>query len=357
MKSKDDIKVLLDYFQSTTATPLQFDEAAIAAAYQQEDGKQSLAIKILSVFGGIMASLAFLGFLLIAGLYKSDMAMIVSGIIFIAGSVLINKKYDKIIIDTVSVSAYIIGFILLGYGCANLKMHENAICTIFIILALASLVFVRNYILSFVSVLIICGSILTIILSNNAYNLIHGYVSALAMAATGMYLKEASIITAKNFLARIYNPARTGLILSFTTGLALLGIRGMLPLNTDYIWLSSIFIIALIVYLMSALFQTLNITTTQHKILIYTITLLTLLPTILSPAISGALLIMQLSFRVNHKTGLVLGIISFIYFISQYYYDLNFTLLTKSILLFSTGVLFIALYLFTHKKLTADEKV
>ena len=46
-----------------------------------------------------------------------------------------------------------------------------------------------------------------------------------------------------------------------------------------------------------------------------------------------------------------------IYFISQYYYDLNFTLLTKSILLFSSGVLFLLLYLFTHKNLTQNEKI
>ena len=60
---------------------------------------------------------------------------------------------------------------------------------------------------------------------------------------------------------------------------------------------------------------------------------------------------------VNYKTGLVIGIISFIYFISQYYYDLNFTLLTKSIILFSSGIVFILFYLFTNKKLNTNEKI
>jgi uncharacterized membrane protein len=109
--------------------------------------------------------------------------------------------------------------------------------------------------------------------------------------------------------------------------------------------------------LVSTLFDVLNITKTQHKTVIYIFTVLSLLPTALAPAILGAILIMLLSFSVNYKTGLVVGVIAFIYFVSQYYYDLNFTLLTKSILLFSSGVFFVALYLFTHKKLTTNEKI
>lgn len=356
MKNKDDIKELLVQFQNTEGESLKFDEEAIFSAYQKDSKDQPLAIKILSVFGGLLASLAFLGFLFIAGLYNSDVALLLFGCICIAGSVWINKQYDKIIIDTVSVSSFIIGFILIGFGCNQLRINENMICIIFIIIALGSLSIIQNYILSFVSVIIINGSILTMIISNNAYDLIHIYVSALALAMTYIFLKEAKIITTNKVLSKLYNPVKTGFIFSFLSGLFFLGKKGILPVAPDYIWLSSVVIISLIVYLIPTLFNVLKITETRHKISIYIFTVLVLLPTALSPAISGAILIILLSFRVNHKTGLALGIIAFIYFISQYYYDLSFTLLTKSILLFSTGILFIALYLFTHKKMTKNEK-
>lgn len=357
MKNKDDIKELLGYFQNTEDNPLQFDKEAIVSAYQKENGNQSLSIKILSIFGGILASLAFLGFLFIAGLYNSDIGLLLFGGIFIAGSIWINKEYDKIIIDTVSVSSFIIGFILLGFGCGQLKIDGNIISIIFIIIAFGSLRIVQNYILSFISVIIINGSILTLIISNNGYDFIHLYVSFLSLIMTYFYLKEATIITSSKALSKLYNPVRIGLTFSFLSGLVFLGKKGILPVSPDYIWLSSVIIISVIVYLISILFNTLNITETRHKISICIFTILVLLPTALSPAISGAILIILLSFLINYKTGLVLGIISFIYFISQYYYDLNFTLLTKSIFLFSTGVLFIALYLFTNKKLIANEKV
>jgi uncharacterized membrane protein len=353
MRNKENIDEIIEYLQTVEEDALEFDKEAIVAAYQKNSDTQSLPIKILSVFGGILATLAFVGFVFIAGLYDSKMGSLVLGAICIAGAVFISKKYDKLIIDTLSVSFFIIGFTLLGMALNWLKIHDNTICGIFIILALVSLLIVRNYILSFVSVLIVCGSFLTLILSNEVHDLLHLYVSALALIISYLFLKEAKIITANNVLSQLYNPIRAGLTVSFLAGLAFLGIKNhVFPLSPNYIWLSSIVIISAVIYLEYILFEVLNITKIQHKTVICIISVLALLPTAFSPAISGAILVILLSFLVNYKTGWVLGIVAFIYFVSQYYYDLNFTLLTKSILLFSSGVLFIVLYLFTHKKLT-----
>jgi len=357
MRDKENIKELLDYFQTKEDKELQFEEEAIVSAYQNKNNNQSLAIKVLSVFGGLLASITFLGFLFIAGLYNSDVGLLIFGALCIAGAIWINKEYDKIIIDTVSVSSFIIGFILLSFGLDKLEMTENAISVVFIFIALLSLGIVQNYIISFISILIINGSILTLIISNEGYNLIHIYVAALALIVTYVFLKEAKIISTNKALSKLYNPIRIGSIFSLLSGLIILGKKGVLPIPTDYIWLSSIIFVSAIIYLLSYLFEVLDITKIQHKAGIYIFSVLLLLPTALSPAISGAFLIIMLSFLVNYKIGLAIGIISFIYFISQYYYDLNFTLLNKSILLFLSGILFIGLYFFTHKKLTSNEKV
>ena len=368
MKNKEDIKEILDYLQTAEEKTLEFDDEAIAAAYQENDGTQSLAIKILSVFGGILVSYAFLVFLFftVFSLLYPEVGTLVLGIICIAGAIWASKIYDKIIIDTFSISFYIAGFILLCMGVPHLfeNIHNdiNIICVIFILIAFASIAIAQSYILSFISMLIINGSILTLIIYNKGYDLIHIYVSVLALALAYFYLNEAKIITANKALSKLYSPIRIGLTFSFLAGLILVGLtplhkEGLIPMSPNYIWLSSVVIIAVIIYLLHTLFKVLNITKILLKSVIYIFAILTLLPTAFSPAISGAILLILLSFLVNYKTGLVLGIIAFIYFISQYYYDLNFTLLTKSILLFSSGVLFLILYLFTHKKLTTNEKI
>ena len=358
MSNKENIQEILDYLQTTEDESLNFDNEAIVTAYQKNNGMQSLAIKILSVFGGILASFAFLGFLLIAGLYNSKIGLLIVGIIFISSAIYTSKIYDKkIILDTIIISFFIIGFLLLGFAFVSMDMNKNIICVLFIIIAFLSIVIAQNYILSFISTLIISGSTLSLILLNDSYDLIHIYIAIFVAIITYFFLKEAKIITTNNTLSRLYNSIRAGLSFSFLAGLAFVGKKGLLPIANDYTWLSSIVTISAIIYLLHNLFNILDINKTQHKIGIYIFAVFTLLPTAFSPAISGAILLILLSFYVNYKTGLVLGIIAFIYFISQYYYDLNLTLLTKSILLFSSGVLFIVLYLFTYKKSTTNEKI
>ncbi|UKB80325.1 DUF4401 domain-containing protein [Chryseobacterium sp. MEBOG07] len=356
MRNKEEIKELLDYFRTIENKDFTYDEKAILTAYEKNETHQSLAIKILSIFGGILASFSFLGFLFLIGLYDSTTGILTLAIIAIAAGVFINKAYDKIIIDTISVSSYLIGFILLAVGLSKLEVSENAVSLISILIAAASLVMVRSYIIAFISVLIINGGILTLIASNKDFDMIHLYTSFLAIMLTAVFLKEAKIISKNTTFSKLYNPVRIGLVFSFLAGLIFLG-NDFIEVSRDYIWISSVVIILAIMYVLSQIFEVLDISQTTQKAGIYIVTIALLLPTILSPAISGSILIILLSFLVNYKTSLTIGIMAFIYFVSRYYYDLHFTLLTKSILLFSSGILFLGLYLLTRKKLTSNEKV
>lgn len=350
MKNKDNVKELLEYFKTVDNREVEYDEEAIAAAFHNNE-KQSLAIKVLSVLGGFLASFAFIGFLLIIGLYNSGIGLLIFGALFIAGTIWVTKEVNKSIFATAGVSCFIVGFVLIAFGLYELKMAENTISVVFIFIALLSLCVVQDYILSFVSVLIINGSILILATSNNSYSIIHIYVAALTVAVTYLFLKEAKVVTVSTALSKLYSPLRIGLIFSFFSGLTLLSVKGILSSMPGYTWLPSVVIISAIIYLLPYLFSVLNINNTGHKWGICAFSVLVLLPTVLSPAISGALLVILLCFLVNYKTGLVVGLLGFIYAISQYYYDLNFTLLTKSVLLFCSGILFIALYWFTYKKL------
>jgi len=357
MKSKDNLKAIFEYCQTLDENPVQFDKEAISKAYHKDERQHSLPIKVLSVFGGILASLMFLGFLLFGGLYDSVVGLLTFGGICFIGSIWINKEFDKVTADTVSVMLFIVGFVLIGFGCEKLNVDEDVLSMLFIVIAIGALIIVQGYMLAFIAVLIINGSILTLIISNGYDDLVNIYVVLLALTMTYLFLKEAKLVTAHKKISRLYNPVRIGVVFSFLSGLVLLGKKGILSLATDYIWLSSVAIIALMLYLVSILYKTIDISEKRYQIRSYILIVFALAPTVLSPAISGALLIILLGFLVNHRTTFVLGIISFIYFISQYYYDLNFTLLTKSILLFATGVFFLVLYLFTTKKLKTDEEL
>lgn len=357
MSNNTNIKPLLDYLQNLVQKPLNFDEEAIATAYQKSAEKQSLSIKVLSILGGLLGSLAFLGFLVITGLYDSKVGLILFGVIFIAGAMLTSKVYDKIIIDTFNVSFYIIGLATIGIGLDKFRINEESLSIIFFFIALITLSIVRSYMLSFIAVLLASSSILALIISSNNYNFTHAYVAVVTVFMSYFILNEAKLITQNKTANRLYEPIRIGLIFSFLFGLFILGKRDLLPLSQDLIWLSGILVVCAVIYTLTKVMEVLHIHQKRQKIYIYVSCILVLLPSMLAPAVSGALLILLLCFLVNYKTGFAIGVISLIYFIGQYYYDLHFTLLTKSILLFSSGMLFIVLYLFFHRKLTSNEKI
>lgn len=351
-------KALLSSIRLSEDATFEYDEKAILNEYEkQRENKSSLAIKILSIFGGLIATISFLCFLFLAGIYESEVGACVIGGGFIVFAIFLNKEYDKLIIDTISVSTYITGFLLLVYGLIEMDVNENIVLLLVCVIALISLFITQNYILSFISILVISCSSLTTIMSNNLYNLIHLYIAISISMLTYLMLNEAKLIASGKKTSKLYDPIRIGLIVSLLIGLSAMGKRNLIPISQNHIWLSSISIIFITIYLVYRILKINKIVAVKSKIIIYALSILVLIPTILSPSISGAMLIILLSFLVNYKTGFAIGIISFIYFISQYYYDLSLTLLTKSIMLFLSGIMFLSFYLFTLKKTTSNEKI
>lgn len=351
-------KALLDYIRLLEGDNFKCDEKAIYEEYSTRgENKSSLVIKTLSIFGGFLATLAFLGFLAIAGLYNSEFGLLIFGIGFIISAIWLNKVYDKLIIDTFSISIYVIGFGLLAFGLSGMNVDENIIAILISLIALISIIITQNFILSFISVLAISGSFLFLIFSNNSYDLIHLYVAINTVILAYLFLNEAKIISSNKRLSQLYNPIRIGIVISLLFGLISIGKRHLIPISQNHIWLSSIVMILVTMYLVYSIIKINEINTVKGKVMIYTLSVLILVPTLLSPSISGAIVIILLSFLVNYKTGLAIGIISTIYFISQYYYDLNFTLLTKSIILFVSGIIFLLFYLFTTKNISTNEKI
>lgn len=351
MKRNKQIERILAYIESSARTGLTFDQSAIKEEYEELDETQpTLAIKILAFAGGLLASLAFVGLLLLE-ISDKKIGMSFFGVIFIASSVVLNKYSNTIFTDTLSISTFISGFLLLGFGLAGLLLDPNTIWLIVLIFALGSQIFTRDYILTFLCVFITSCSIIALILSNNLDYLLIAYASALSILSTYFISKEGRIIASFKSLSTLYNPVRIGLLFSFVSVLVFLGKKGLAQVSAKEVWIASVVFIAAIIYLGTLVLEIFGVKSSKQKLIACFCTGAILSPTLFAPAISGAVLILLLSFYVNHKTGIALGIITVVYFISQYYYDLTFTLLTKSVLLFASGILFLAIYLFIHNKL------
>jgi uncharacterized membrane protein len=196
----------------------------------------------------------------------------------------------------------------------------------------------------------------TVVIANDNDQLIYIEIAVLVVLMVLMFIREAGIRSAGKAAVKLYHPIRTGLVVSVIAVLSLPGI-GVLERNTAYFsWLPSCVAIAAVLWLGHRLISIFGIVRQADALLVYSISILMLLPTIAAPGISVSLLIVLLSFYVNYKTGFAIGIVAFLYFISRFYYDLSMTLLVKSLLLMGAGVLFCVFFLLTSKKLRSHEK-
>ena len=358
MNQPHNIQDVISQLQASLGQKFDYDEGGLTRDMQDRNNNIApLYIKILSILGGFLGTIAFLIFLLIAGLYESELGMVAVGLISIALALIFNRIFHTLLLDTASISAYIVGYALLVFGLSEWQMNENMISILCIFIAFCALLLTRNFILVFISVTIFSGGFLSLILINDAYNFVHFYISFLSLILTGFYLYEHKLVRANPRVSRLYSPIRMGLLFSFLFGIAIVGVRGIIPLSYNLIWLSSVFTITSILLVAWNVLDIFNYNNTGKRVLVLAGCIILLLPTGFSPAISGAILIVLLNFFVNYKPGLVIGIIAFLYFVAQFYYDLNYTLFVKSIILFVSGLFFLVFYFLLHKYFLVDEKI
>lgn len=358
MDQMKDYNQVLEVIKSEMGSAFEYDDVALSQAYSKSsENPSSLTIKILSIFGGFLSTITFLIFIAITGLYDSEYALIVLGFIFITCSIILNKRFDLLVIESFSITLYIVGFLLVMFALSSFKIDDNIIAISSAVLALICLCVTRNYLLVFISVLIIMVSILFLIINMEVYEMLHVYVGGLTILLTYIYLNEGRIITTFKQISKLYNPIRISLVFALLMGLMALTKSEVIPYSVNLVWLSSLIIGGAVLFATKSVLNINNIQNNQDRLKAYGFVVLLLVPTVFAPSIAGAILILLLSFFVNHKTGMAIGIIAIIYFISQYYYDMSVTLLTKSIILFISGLIFIIIYFLAPQKKDYDGKI
>lgn len=314
----------------------------------------NLPIKLLTIFGGFLATFFFMGFLMTAGMYNSNVAMLVFGAGFILGSEILNRLRNDLLLDSVSVSLNITGYLMLGIGVSELSNDVTLALT----LATIAAVFIRisdGRVLVFLSVLMLNGSLMSLPYIFNLPELLHAYVGLAATLFTYLSLHEAKLISANPKLNRLYGPLRMGMVFAFVGALILLS-QQFSTQSIHHSWISTILLLIAMLFVLRHVMQDTGITANRTQLIVYTCCLVMLVPTINTPGIAGALLIVLSGFYMGQRVSFIVGLLALGYFIILYYYNLEITLLAKSGILVITGCLFLGgLYLLnryirTHAK-------
>ena len=217
--------------------------------------KHNLTIQVVSIIGGILTAIFFLGFLALARILRSDISCLIAGSILILTTLTISRMVVRSFLDAMNITLYIAGCVLIGFG-------------------------------------------------------INASINLLFITLMGI-----SILT---FLLCI--------------------------------WIG-------ILIMVQRIMQVMKVDHPVNQVGIYILCIVICLPTVFAPYLSGSLLLILICFHYGYKAECAASLLLFIYAVSKYYYDLNLSLLTKSITLFFIGIACITAWYFFTQKRTRHEKV
>ena len=293
---------LINYLQQRARTPFTVRREAIAVI-AEEGQTEDQALRVLSGLGGFLASLLFLLFLWLADLLTRPVWATTLGAALIVVTLLLGRTRRQAFLATTTVCGYLVGVGLIMVGLPPSIPTAYLVVPVLVIAA-CTLVFTRNYYL----VLLATVSLPACLVFLHIAERMAGWTwFALAVCTAGLAVAN---LGESRFLrdARLA-PVRTGLAI------------GLLATLVWFRWAEAVYP---------------NVAGTRTVI----------------PLFGGCLYLLLISFRNQYFFGIGLGIAGLFYFTVQYYYDLRWDLLDKSVSLMAAGgVLLLAYYLLHRRKL------
>ena len=113
--------------------------------------KHNLTIQVVSIIGGILTAIFFLGFLALARILRSDISCLIAGSILILTTLTISRMVVRSFLDAMNITLYIAGCVLIGFGInASINLLFITLMGISILTFLLS----RGFILPFLSIIL-----------------------------------------------------------------------------------------------------------------------------------------------------------------------------------------------------------
>jgi len=317
-------------------------------------------INMLIVISGWLAVIPFFIFFHIAGFLNNAQMSLFTGFILICLTVIIHYFNKKILfVNHLNLALNYTGQIVLFNGIAlytnGLKIPSICLLLIQIVLS----IIYNEKILRFICVIIATISMILILYSFKLFQDIHIIIFLLSLTVTLIWTFEKKILLNK-YLVDLYKPFSYG----FAISLLLVLIFSVLPEIDEFSrvkWLYSSFLLSIILILLEA--HLLN----NNKIKLSSmLSLLTFFSSLIicalfykSPGIIGAFIILLISFNALDRLLTGISILFLTAFFIIFYYNLEISLLSKSISLMCSGLflLFIRFIWLKYFYILKEEKI
>nr|WP_317632627.1 DUF4401 domain-containing protein [uncultured Flavobacterium sp.] len=329
----------------------------------KKDENVSVILQIIALIGGFFANSSFFGFLAVTGVLENEITLGILGLVLTSGIYVLHKKTDSVLIQTLLISTFLSGITCIIGALFILKLEANLIFSISLLIILASFYLYNNFIIKLLAVI---SFVITLSLFLNYNGLVYFLIFVDISVLIGLYVllkKEAKCFESKKF-SDFYQPLISGLqvlaIYSFFKPEEIIySLFGNNNVDLSYLQYFTIsnFVLEAGLFYWIVIDILKNRIKTNTKNIIWILIPLTLIVAgaYFDISILYGLCCILMAFTFKEKLFFGASVISLIYTLSRFYYNLNMSLLHKSELLMASGLVFLILY-FLILKLTKNEK-
>ncbi|HEU5098110.1 MAG TPA: DUF4401 domain-containing protein [Roseiflexaceae bacterium] len=238
------------------------------------------------------------------------------------------------------------GQALFGGGVGSLARGVAPTMLAVVVLEIALIAVYPDIVHRFLSAVVIVGALVSLLLEWQLPGAIHALVGLLAAGALALWEAESALAAAR--AERLCRPIGYGLVVGLL-GVLCLGINDLVAI--PHPWISGLLLMLVLLvleYRIVSRFERRAAVAVAAWLIGGTV--LVCLPALWTPGILAAVIVVELGFARGNRLLLGLGIVGLVLFLSAFYYQLELTLLVKSLVLLATGLLLLGLRVVAPKE-------
>ncbi len=307
-------------------------------------------IKLVIAVGAWVSAICFIAFIIISRILHLDHGgeVMVWGILFIAGAVVVNKFLKNIFASQLALACSVTGHFLVLLGAAQTGRNDINTFAIFLASLLLSIVLYGLYTNSlhrFLSCLLTLSTAVIFIINSNAHNMLHVLVMV-ELAGIGYLLDSGTTHTQK---ARKWEPLFYSLLLV----VPMLYFLVLFPeISSKTVWWPAnlILIVSLILLYYWIRRKEGQSSSQRPESVIFGIIITVLLGAVTTPGLLAAAAVLVLGYHLKDKALIGLGLAMFPAYIIVFYYNLSIRLDVKSGILAGSGLILLGIRYFLQKQ-------
>lgn len=315
--------------------------------------KNSLLIQTLSILGGLLSAVFFIFFLLIT-MTQSEISCVVTSIILLITSIIINRLYSKPFLDAIHVTFYIAACTL---PITYTSFQPDVLLIALIVISILTFFLTKGVLLPFMAVLSFNLFLFLEISNVLSYDDVPQIAAAFFVVIfILLHLFEDKLLSNIPDKYLKYKPLHAGVFVSAFIALVILSV---LNAYSEVIISPSIYLLICLCFIIAVqqVIKAMKIKKTSTQCCIYLISIALYCPALYAPYLGGSLVLILLTYNYGYKKEFIASILLLAYSVSKFYYDLSLTLLTKSIILFFSGIACLAVWYYLTQKKAAHEKI